>query len=215
MRVKRVVIVQSVCLLLIGLGARAGDDLNDVAKRDAERRAKQKSDKPVRSFGDGDLSKAKGSGFSQLEGEGAASAPPSTDSPTSSVRRTPINSSSPGTPSGEAGWRSRAKQARERVATLEAEVQRLDGVATGKAYGTGSGSCGNGGGSALNPHVMTPDEKASFDDCVRKQANNTEHTEALGRLAAAREQLAAAKLALENLEEEARRARVPPGWLRE
>jgi hypothetical protein len=117
--------------------------------------------------------------------------------------------------SDEATWRSRARQARLRLAALEAEVRDLDAKATRSAYGYGPpSSC------RLPERIRDKEDEKKIEDCLKRvqnapQAQAAARTAIMDRLATARAQLAEAQRALDNLADEARRANVPPGWLRE
>ena len=87
----------------------------------------------------------------------------------------------------EAQWRNRVAGLRHRLDVMEREVAQRDGAANMSAY--------NG-----------PVDCAGFV--------NTRHQWNLDRLQEARQGLSSARKALEDFEEEARRAGVPPGWLR-
>ena len=93
----------------------------------------------------------------------------------------------PDRPSEEKRWRHRASVARSSVATLEKRFDEADRAATWSAT-DGPMSCTG--------------------------RVNTRHGRDMEQLQEARQQLAAARQALEDFEEEARRAGVPPGWLR-
>jgi hypothetical protein len=84
-------------------------------------------------------------------------------------------------------WRNRAKSLRENISRLEREVDLADREATGFAYD---------------------------GPTDRNGRPSTRHPRAVARAQGARRALANAHKALEDFEEEARRAGVPPGWLR-
>jgi hypothetical protein len=86
-----------------------------------------------------------------------------------------------------ARWRGRAEGLRHQIRVLEQEADEADRAANMSALG-GPISCSG--------------------------VVNTEHERNLGEVAKARRTLAQARKALDDLEEEARRAGVPPGWLR-
>jgi hypothetical protein len=87
----------------------------------------------------------------------------------------------------ERRWRSRAEGLRANVSRLEREVDEADRAATRSAYDG-------------------PMDRYGYV--------NTEHTRWVARAQQAREALAGARKAVEDFEEEARRAGIPPGWLR-
>jgi hypothetical protein len=137
-------------------------------------------------------SRAKGSGKvytgDDLRHDGSSTAP----EPPPAVAETEATSSSRSEGASQNGqderrWRSRADSLRGSVSRLEREVDEADRVATRLAY---DGPMDGGG------YV------------------NTEHTRWVARVQKAREALASARKALEDFEEEARRAGIPPGWLR-
>ena len=97
-------------------------------------------------------------------------------------------------PRDEATWRQRADAARARIAEAEAVVasaeQRL---------------------AELRSDVAPEDPMNPF----RQQAREADIKNETARLEAARADVAAARQAFSDLEDEARRASIPPGWLRE
>ncbi len=95
----------------------------------------------------------------------------------------------------EASWRSRAREAREVRAAAEAKLAAAQAELA----------------------ALDLDRQPSSTDLLdpnRLQARERAKTAARERVAEARAELAAGKQALEDLEEEARRKRIPPGWLR-
>ena len=97
-------------------------------------------------------------------------------------------------PQDEATWRQRADAARMRIADADANVtqaeQRL---------------------AALRSDLTADDSMNPF----REQNRAGEITAQMERVDAARAEAAAARQAMSDLEDEARRSSVPPGWLRE
>lgn len=98
------------------------------------------------------------------------------------------------TGSGEAYWRKRASQARERIAEAERKVAALEQRVTG----------------------LRQDRNPTADvmRANREQERQAQLSEAQEQLEAARKALEGARKALTDLRTEARRSRVPPGWLR-
>jgi len=96
--------------------------------------------------------------------------------------------------SGEAAWRARADTARLTVLQLENEVEGLQTRLDGLRNDTGL-------------------DRAT--DPFRLQKIQAEIGQVRTELEQAKAQVQAARKALEDLEEEARRANVPPGWIRE
>jgi hypothetical protein len=104
----------------------------------------------------------------------------------------------PGTPTAaqmeEASWRGRADAARSRLAEATAIV------------------------AGIEAKIVALREDRGVDDPMnpnRLQAREAEIASETEKLAAAQEVVTAARQALADLEEEARKAGVPPGWLRE
>ena len=94
----------------------------------------------------------------------------------------------------EATWRQRADTARTRITDADANVAQAERrLAELRSDLTADDS--------MNPY--------------REQNRASEITAQMERLDAARAEAAAARQAMSDLEDEARRARVPPGWLRE
>ena len=94
----------------------------------------------------------------------------------------------------EAGWRSRADAARARLAQANALVAGIEARIVQLREDRTQGD-------AMNPN--------------REQSRQAEITAEMENLASAQEGVAAARQAMAELEEEARKASVPPGWLRE
>jgi len=215
---------------VLAITARAGaQTLGEAAAREKERRAKQSSDKPAKVYGDEELAKAKGSSYTQLDGPTpTASATPSPGAtasspavaaavagPASGTGSVAASSASGFSTRDESSWRSRAKAARARVTSLEAEVKELDAKATGSAFGSGVTE------TCYQPQrVSSKEQEQAVQDCMKRRQNqplreNAERGQVMDRLARAREALAQAKRAVTDLEEEARKAGVPAGWVRE
>lgn len=120
---------------------------------------------------------------------------------------------------GESYWRSRMEQARARVSQLEAEVKQLDEKATASAFGTSTRREDGYNCDPPGQRIRGKEDEQAIADCLRRLQNEplrqqAERGQILDRLETARRQLAEAKRALEDLEEEARRAGALPGWLR-
>lgn len=92
----------------------------------------------------------------------------------------------------EEQWRSRADEARNAIQTAEAAVQSLDEAA-----------------KDLGLRVLMSTDTYEILDLRRQQQEITEQVEQ------AKRNVVQARQALDDLETEARRAGVPPGWLRE
>jgi hypothetical protein len=173
-------------------------------RRDAEQRAQD-----YRTFANAGVASA-GGGAGRAEparrDPAATPEPPAEAANRSESRAAPAGG-------GEAYWRGRMQQARERVARLEAEVQRLDSAATGLAFDPPPMEC-------VPPERLNSTTQARYEACQKELQNlplrrQAAHAQAIQRVEKARQDLAEAKRALESLEDEARRAGALPGWLRD
>jgi len=193
-------------LLALGIVAPTGaQSLADVAKREAERRAKSASG-AVKSYTNRDLASAE-------EGEeptGSAAAERSS-TPGGHAQR----ASSPDTGSSaadEAYWRSRAESARSRVKSAQEKVARLEGElrrAGGASPGPLPGACAEG--RVQTGAGLTGKSYRVCDPNVLQAQEGQRVNQELER---AQEDLARARAALEALPREARRAGALPGWVR-
>jgi hypothetical protein len=103
---------------------------------------------------------------------------------------------------------------RQNIARLEAEVQALDGKATGLAYGKAGGALPPPKDQHGNVY-RTATPPAGGGDALALLQWRKERGEVLDRLERARTALTKARADLATLEEGARRQGVPAGWLRE
>lgn len=114
--------------------------------------------------------------------------------PARPIAELPSDTSSPSAPNlDEAHWRGRAAQVRERVSRAEEETKRLEAEAK----------------------RLENDFYAWSDGTYRDQVIKPAWDQAKDDLKKAREETDAANNAMADLEEEARKAGAPPGWLRE
>lgn len=140
-----------------------------------------------------DLEKARdgGAAVSVLAVDGVEPAPAgSENNPITSSELEPTDT----VPRDEATWRQRAEAARMRITDAEAVVRQAEQRL-----------------AELRSDVAPEDPMNPF----RQQAREAEIKAEMERLDAARAEVAAARQALSDLEEEARRSSIPPGWLRE
>jgi hypothetical protein len=166
------------------------------AKRDkslgaaAAKRAPGKKKAPPKVLTNDDLDKARqgDAAVSVLAGDGAD--PGSEGNPVTSSELEPADS----IPRDEATWRQRADAVRMRISQAEAEVTQGEQRLT-----------------ELRNDLMPEDPMNPF----RQQTRDAEIKAQTERLEAARAELAAARQSMSDLEDEARRASIPPGWLRE
>jgi hypothetical protein len=173
--------------------------LGEVAKKEQEKQEKKKKDKtgkpPAKVYTDEDLKKARESEA------GAVTVLPENgnlESGSASSGDDEVASGEEGRPAGgrrrtETYWRDRAARARNAVEEADAKVKDLEGRIAALR-------------NDMNP-VNTQDPN-------RLQSRDRELREAIDALDAARVSADAARKALADLEEEARRAGAMPGWLR-
>ena len=167
-------------------GPAAAQGLGDAARKESERRSRARG-----SSKDAGRAGAKVYTADDLRHGGATAA--SQPSPAATPRSGDDTSTwttlqdPPPADAGESGWRNRAATLRQNVTRLEREVEEADRAATRAAYDG-------------------PMDRYGYV--------NTEHARWVARAEQARAALARARKALEDFEEEARRAGVPPGWLR-
>jgi len=195
----RLVSVALALLLLAGPALVWPQSLGDVAKREQEKQEKKKkSGKPpatAKVYTDEDLKKARESesgAVTVLPENGnleAAAAASSDDDEVASGEGRPAG----GRKRNEAYWRTRATQFREAAQEADNKVKELEARI-----------------AALR-NDMSP---TNVQDPNRLQSRDRELREAMDSLDATRRAAETARKALADLEEEARRAGVPPGWVR-
>jgi hypothetical protein len=168
--------------------------LADVAKKEAERRKTVKDAKKVITTKDLPESARKPAAAQPAPSpEGAPAAPAGAASP--SDQRTSGSSASPGggegSDKGEAYWRSRVTQAREGLRRNEAFLEALQ--------------------SRIN--ALTTDF-VNRDDPYQRTKIGEDRVKALEEMERVKADIEGAKKQIGDIEEEARKAGVPPGWLR-
>ncbi|HEY2940869.1 MAG TPA: hypothetical protein VGN09_00410 [Vicinamibacteria bacterium] len=197
MRVK----VVAILALLVGLPLLAqSQSLGEVAKREQEKQEKKKkSGKPpttVKVYTEEDLKKARESesgALTVLPENGNFEAAPATSSDDDEVVTGEGGRIPGGRKRNEAYWRGRTTQLREAAAEADSKVKELEARI-----------------AALR-NDMSP---TNVQDPNRLQSRDRELREAMDSLDATRTAAETARKALADLEEEARRAGVPPGWVR-
>jgi hypothetical protein len=173
--------------------------LGEVAAREKERREKKPSPSPAPAFTDDDLLRR------HPPEPPKASPSPGVKTSTPKAKATPAPAPTPEAPATpdpeaamrpqlEAMWKARAKAAREAVAKAEARVKELESRLGG---------------------LRSDTSPTGLLDPYRQQTREAEAGRARDELQQAQQQLALARQALDDLEDEARRQRIPPGWLRE
>jgi hypothetical protein len=189
-------------------GPSFGQSLGEAAQKEKARREREKK-AGVKVFTDDDLGKTEAP---RTEGSTQATTPPpsaeSSSEPSSSesgAPRRPRRPSEEGSESqnttvgdtDEGGWKSRAASARATLQAAEQQVKTADGEVERLKQD-------------LNPMSTT----FSTDPYVIQRLQG-QLTEAEAKAAAARQALKEAQTAFSAFEDEARRAGVPPGWIRE
>ena len=186
-----VALVALVGLVPAGLSAQS---LGDVAAREQKKKEGQKP-KPVRVYTEEDLKKARESGKSSVnvlaatpEGESSAS------ESSASGSKEPIAEDVQETPNKRESWRARADAARTVIKAAEASVGEIQARINTLAQDIEPNPA-----DALDPNRLQ-----------KREAEKQKATEELNQ---AREALAGAKKAYQDLEAEAQRKGVPLGWL--
>lgn len=183
-------------LLLVGGGA-SGQSLAEAAKREKERRAKSGPTGPA--FTDEDLKRDGEAAVSTSGQEGDSEGRPAGegtggDSSTGPKSFTPKAGVGAG---DEASWRRRAKARRDAVAAAEARVAQAQAALDQAPAG-----------------IRQPLPGDAIKQVPPSTATDSDRRAAETNLGAAKAELARARKALEDLEDEARRKAALPGWLR-
>ena len=181
-------------LLAFGPAA-SGQSLGEAARKEKERRQKAGPTGPA--FTDDDL---RGYAEGGAAAKGGAGAP---DKSAAGEKASADKATKEGTARGgggagdEAYWRARAKAARAAVAAAQARVAQAEAAAQATPAG-----------------IRQPQPGDALTQVPPPLVTDADHRAAEAALAAARSDLEAAKKALADLEEEARRKGALPGWLR-
>jgi hypothetical protein len=101
--------------------------------------------------------------------------------------------------SGELGWRARAREYRQAVRNVQAEIDKVEARL----------------GALRNPQQQPQPIEALQPDPQRRLTKDDERIELDKQLEELRKALTDAQKALDDFLEEARRASVPPGWIEE
>lgn len=181
--------------LLLAAGGVSGQSLAEAAKREKERRAKVVESGP--SFTDEDL-KRRGEGGDATSGDAGDATGKTAGEGPGAGKSAGAKSGTPKAGAGdEASWRRRAKALRDAVAAAEAPVAQAQAALDKTQAGLRQPLPGDAMKQVPPPTVSDGDRRAA-------EAN----------LEAAKAELARARKALEDFEEEARRKGILPGWLR-
>ncbi|MBX7184983.1 MAG: hypothetical protein K1Y01_07545 [Vicinamibacteria bacterium] len=166
-------------------------DLAALARKERERRSKVTKPVKVLTEDDGKEAAAKGTGsVTSLGGEGALPPAPPGSSEPSPTRPTDSDEER------RASWKARADAARAAVTNAEKTLAQMEKDV-----------------AALRSD-MTPVSATDAQDPMRLQKRDQKIFEMNKQIEAQKAAIAAAKKAVIDLEEEARRAGVPSGWLR-
>ena len=173
-------------VLLVAVPVVVGaQSLGEVAKRQEEKK-KKSSKPPSKVYTEEDLKKARESGSGTVN-----VLPEIGSSSTPAASEQPAGSET--APHDENYWRAEATRRREAVKVADSRVQMLEAQVAGLR-------------SDMSP--------TNTQDPNRLQNQDRELRQAQDNLETARRDLDAARQALANLDDEARRAGVPPGWVR-
>jgi len=209
-------------VIVIGLATlpagAAAQGLGDAAKREKARRAEAKPAEPARVYTNDSVGGSPSHGTYSAPGGSAAPAatPTSPSGPAASPVRPSAGSAAAG--AGESYWRARAATARsavddaeKRVADLEAAEARNGPYTPGQTPGACvQGAIPSTGETAIELRDRAGRSKVCDAEVLRIQNSQRLHA----AVATARADLEAARKALADLDDEARRAGALPGWLR-
>jgi hypothetical protein len=182
-------------IALCGLlpAALSAQSLGDVAAKEQKKKEGQKP-KPVKVYTDEDLKKARESDKSSVTILGATPDSESSESSAGETRKAIAEDVQDDAPKKRERWRERADGARAEIKAAEASVTQIQARINALAQDTEPNPT-----DALDPN--------------RLQKREAEKQKATQDLNQAKEALAGAKKAYEDLEAEARRNGVPLGWL--
>jgi hypothetical protein len=181
-------------LLLASVAGAQNQPLGEIAKKEQERR--KASPESGKVYTNKDLPQT-----AQKPADGAKAAPATPGEPSSAIpgeaeagvgeKSGEAKPAASDAAKGEAAWRKRMSDAREELRRQEMFVQALQTRV-----------------NSLTQDVL------SRSDPVQKSRLAGERKEALNEMARVRQEIEASKKAIADIEEEARKAGVPPGWLR-
>jgi hypothetical protein len=186
--------ISAALVLLVAVPPVVGaQSLGEIAKREEEKK-KKSSKPPAKVYTEEDLKKAResGSGTVNVLPEIAGSSGPAASQRPSASDGAPAGGEG-GSPRDEKYWRAEAARRRDAIKVAESKVQMLEAQVAGLR-------------SDMSP--------TNTQDPNRLQNQDRELRQALDNLEAAHHDLDAARQSLANLDDEARRAGAPPGWVR-
>ena len=208
-------------LVLTAAGPAGAQGLGDAARNEKARRTDTKPKEPAKTYtndtilptGDGRPSKGT---FSSPAGDGPASASggaATVSAPLPTIRAGVATAAPQSGEKGEAYWRSRVQQAQAAVAAADRKVQDLEAQAGKERLQSNEKPVDCGARQQFGESFTAWRDRATAQ--AKKCAESARaFPNAAGRLEGARAQAAAARKALDDLYEEARRAGALPGWLR-
>ena len=183
-------------LLLAGIAPVAAQTLGDVAKKEAERRKAVAT--PGKVYTNDNLRKEPPPSTSSPAQPAAAPAEPAAQTPPASPDAQTTSGQTPGTakpaeaaPTTEEGWRQRITGARDAVTRSQMFAEALQSRING-----------------LNTDFV------NRDDPVQRNTIAAERQKALVELDRVKQEIADQQKAITTIQDEARRAGVPPGWVR-
>lgn len=190
--VKRVAVASVAVACFCTAVAAQSPPLGDVARKEQERRKAQPEAGKV--YTNKDLPKS-----AQKPAETAAPAPAAAPEPSSAIPaegqpaagEKPAADAAKAPPTGEAFWKQRMANARDELRRKEMFAQALQ----------------------TRVNSLTSDELRRSDP-VQKSRLAGERKDAVAELAKVKQEIEAGKKQITDIEEEARKAGVPPGWLR-
>jgi len=182
----------TVCVLLLLPWPASAEGLGDASRKEKERRTK--STGPARSYSNASLPDRPAEA-AEPEASAQVSTPPASGDAPAPVTATAGEASPSASAASEASWRARGAAARQRVEAAERSVADLEkkGASQGLAV-------------TMVPCVRPAGFQGPDKPCFSASASDP--------LGAARAELDTARKARDALEDSARRAGVPPGWLR-
>lgn len=202
---------------LLAASAAGAQGLGDAAKREKARRAEAKPAEPAKVYTDDSVRGEPSHGTYSAPGGTSAPAPDASGSAASRDARTPA--APPPSGSGEAYWRDRATAARAAVERAEKAVRDAEAKETAMGPtipGQTAAPCAQGAAPGRPGESVTGlrDRGKTTVTCDAETLHILDGQKAHAETEAAHARLAAARKAVDDLEDEARKAGALPGWLR-
>jgi len=220
----RMPVAVALCVGCLLPGAVAAQGLGDAAQREKARRSEAKPKQPAKVYDNeailDDGHARKGTYSTPEAGDTPGPVVESSGGPIPVAIRGSEPSASPAASSGggEAYWRGRAQAARAAVAAAEKSVADAEAEeARHGPYTPGQTAAPCADGAKYDPKLTAIEMRERAKNtvtCSRKLLSIREGQEAHADLESARQSLAAARQAVDDLQEEARKAGALPGWVR-